>query len=123
MRYAEVAVNSPAAQRRSFSYSVPSEMDIALGQAVRVPFGSRTLEGIVVELTDFPAFEQTKDIAGIIDEVPPLPPEYLSLARWICEYYLSPLFDAVALLLPPLSAPPSGQGDGAASPPTRWRLS
>ena len=101
MRYAEVAVNSPAAQRRSFSYSIPPEMDVKLGQAVRVPFGSRVLEGVVIELTDSPAFEQTKSIAGIIDEVPPLPRQYLDLARWISEYYLSPLFDTAKLMLPP----------------------
>jgi primosomal protein N' (replication factor Y) len=101
MRYAEVAVNSPAAQRRSFSYSVPDGMDLAPGQSVRVPFGSRTLDGVVIDLPEFPAVEQTRDIASIIDDVPPLPPQHLSLARWISEYYLAPLFQCLALLLPP----------------------
>jgi primosomal protein N' (replication factor Y) len=76
-------------------------LDVALGQSVRVPFGSRTLEGVVVDLPDFPAVEQTRDIAGIIDDVPALPREYLSLGRWISEYYLAPLFQCLALMLPP----------------------
>ena len=103
MRYAEVAVNSPVYSSGGgiFSYSVPPELEISAGQAVRVPFGSRLLEGVVVELTDTPAFEQTKDIAAVIEEVPALRPEHLSLARWISEYYLSPLFEAVSLMLPP----------------------
>ncbi len=101
MRYAEVAVNSPAAQRRSFSYSLPSSLSVEVGQAVRVPFGSRVLEGIVIALTDFPAVEQTKDIDGIIDDKPVLSGAHLALARWISDYYLSPLFDAIALMLPP----------------------
>jgi len=101
MRYAEVSVNSPAAQRRTFSYSIPSELNIKVGQAVWAPFGNKILQGIVLELTDYPAVEETRDIAGIIELHPILSPPQISLARWISEYYLSPLFDAVALMLPP----------------------
>jgi primosomal protein N' (replication factor Y) (superfamily II helicase) len=101
MRYAEVSVNTPAAKRRSFSYSIPSSLHVEAGQAVRVPFGSRVLEGIVIELTEFPAVEQTRDICDILDEKPVIFPVYLNLARWISDYYLSPLFDAIALMLPP----------------------
>ncbi|MFC2122170.1 hypothetical protein ACFLRP_00600, partial [Bacteroidota bacterium] len=39
MGYAEVSVNSPAAQRRTFSYSVPHGLSVEVGQAVWVPFG------------------------------------------------------------------------------------
>jgi len=101
MRYAEVSVNSPAARRRTFSYSIPSDLNIKIGQAVWVPFGDKVLQGIVLELTDYPAVEETRDIAGIIEPHPMLSPPQISLARWISEYYLSSLFDAVALMLPP----------------------
>ena len=101
MRYAEVSVNSPAAQRRCFSYSIPPDLSVSVGQAVRVPFGSRTLEGVVFETTDFPAFEQTRDIEGVIEDKPVLSAAYLSLAQWISDYYLSPLFSAIGLMLPP----------------------
>ncbi len=102
MPYAEVAVNAPSASSgRSFSYSVPLNMDLPPGQAVRVPFGSRLLEGIVIELTDAPAFEPTRDISGPIEDIDPIPPERLRLGRWISSYYLAPLFDCLALMLPP----------------------
>ena len=101
MGYAEVSVNSPIAQRRTFSYSIPPDLSIETGQAVWVPFGNKVLQGIVLELTDYPAVEETKDIAGIIEPHPMLSPPQISLARWISEHYLSPLFDAVALMLPP----------------------
>ena len=39
MEYAEVSVNSPVAQRRTFSYAIPSGLDIDVGQAVWIPFG------------------------------------------------------------------------------------
>jgi primosomal protein N' (replication factor Y) len=101
MKYAEVSVNSPVAQRRTFSYAVPEGLDVRAGQAVLVPFGEKVLQGVVMEITPVPAVEDTRDIIGIIDSDPVLSPAHISLARWISEYYLSPLFDAVALMLPP----------------------
>jgi len=101
MRYAEVSVNSPAAQRRTFSYAIPPGLSIDPGQAVWVPFGNKTLQGVVVELTDFPAVEETRDIIGTIDPNPLLSPHQIELARWLSDYYLSPLFDSVAPMLPP----------------------
>jgi len=101
MRYAEVSVNSPVAQRRTFSYAIPSGLDISVGQAVWVPFGAKLLQGVVLELSDYPAVEETREIAGVIESTPVLSPSRVLLARWVSDYYLSPLFDAVALMLPP----------------------
>ena len=67
MGYAEVSVNSPAAQRRAFSYTIPPDLNIEVGQAVWVPFGSKLLQGIVLELTDYPAVTETREIAGVIE--------------------------------------------------------
>ncbi|MFQ5825980.1 MAG: primosomal protein N' [Dehalococcoidia bacterium] len=99
MRYAEVAVNSPLGQRRTFSYSVPPQLPVEVGQAVWVPFGPRTLQGIIFELNPFPQVEEARPIEGIIDPVPVLSPERLKLARWISDHYLSSLFDAARLML------------------------
>src|SRR4030042_1877027 len=66
MNYAEVAVNSPIAQRRSFCYSIPPELKVEVGQAVWVPFGSKTFQGIVVKISDYPSFEPTKEIGDFI---------------------------------------------------------
>ena len=101
MSYAEVAVNSPVAQRRTFSYSIPPSLDPVVGQAVWVPFGPRVLQGIVLQLADYPEVEETRDVVGVIDPGPLVSPIQIELARWISDYYLSPLFDAVALMLPP----------------------
>ncbi|MDO8578374.1 MAG: primosomal protein N', partial [Dehalococcoidales bacterium] len=76
-------------------------LKVTEGQAVLVPFGAQILQGIVVQLTAEPAVEQTRDIAGIVDSRPLLSPERIELARWISDYYLAPIFDAIALLLPP----------------------
>jgi len=99
MNYAEVAVNSPGAQRRTFCYAVPSDM--VVGHAVWVPFGPRVAQGIVFQLTEHPSVEETRDIAGLIDPRPILSQAQVELARWISEYYLSSFFDAAALMMPP----------------------
>ncbi|MGD0779256.1 MAG: primosomal protein N' [Dehalococcoidales bacterium] len=101
MRYAEVSVNSPVAQRRTFSYAIPEGLNVLAGQAVLVPFGEKILQGIVMEITPLPAVEDTRDILDIIESVPILSQHQISLARWISDYYLAPLFSAVALMLPP----------------------
>jgi primosomal protein N' (replication factor Y) len=101
MRYAEVSVNSPVAQRRTFSYAIPSNLTVNAGQAVWAPFGDKILQGIVLELSPYPAVADTREIIGVIEPEPVLSPPHVLLARWISEHYLSPLFDAVALMLPP----------------------
>ncbi len=101
MGYAEVSVNSPIAQRRTFSYAIPPDLEVNVGQAVWVPFGEKLLQGIVLELSGYPVVEETKEIAKVIAPEPVLAPHQLSLARWLSDYYLSPLFDALALMLPP----------------------
>jgi len=101
MGYAEVCVNSPVARRRTFSYAIPLGLNIEVGQAVWVPFGDKILQGIVIGLSEYSAVEETRDIAGVIDVCPLLSAVQVQAARWISEYYLAPLFDAVALMLPP----------------------
>ncbi|MFC2045547.1 primosomal protein N' [Chloroflexota bacterium] len=99
--YAEVSVNSPVGQRGTFSYAIPEDIIIEPGQAVWVPFGNKVLQGIVLELSALPAVERTREIMGIIDPLPVISRQQILLARWISEHYLSSLFNAVALMLPP----------------------
>jgi primosomal protein N' (replication factor Y) len=101
MAYAEVAVNSPAAQHQTFSYAIPPSIHVAAGQAVQVPFGPRLLQGIVIELTQHPKVEETREIASVTNDRPILSPSQIKLARWISEHYLAPLFESAALMLPP----------------------
>ena len=101
MNYAEVAVNSPLAQPRTFSYSIPPNIAISVGHAVWVPFGPRLVQGIVLALSDHPSVEDTKEIAQAIGPQPILLPHQIELCRWIAEHYLSSYFEAAAPMLPP----------------------
>jgi len=100
MAYAEVAVNAAAPIRQTFTYRIPDGLDVEVGHAVYVPFGARTLQGIVMEVTDAPAFADARDVEGLIDERPLVSRERVELAKWMSEYYLAPLFDCVSLMLP-----------------------
>ncbi|MCH7801397.1 MAG: primosomal protein N', partial [Chloroflexi bacterium] len=101
MKFAEVAVDAPTGNDRTFSYSIPDNLDILSGQSVKVPFGSRTIQGIVFELVPAPQVEETRDIADTLSASTILEPHQLALARWISAYYLCSLFEAAALMLPP----------------------
>lgn len=101
MPYAEVSVNSPIARRQTFSYAIPKGLSIDIGQAVWVPFGDKVLQGIVLELSQHPSVEQTREIIGVIDDNPLLSPSRVKLAHWLSNYYLCPLFEAIAPMLPP----------------------
>src|SRR3990172_1316103 len=101
MAYAEVAGNAAAPIRQTFTYRIPEGLPVRVGHAVYVPFGSRRLQGVVLQVTDEPAFAEARDIEAIIDPEPVLSPERAQLARWLSGHYLAPLFDCVALMLPP----------------------
>jgi primosomal protein N' (replication factor Y) len=100
MPFAEVAVNAAAPLRQTFTYRIPDGMSVQPGHAVYVPWGARTLQGIVMEVTDTPAFADARDVIDLIEERPILSLERLDLARWMSAYYLAPLFDCISLLLP-----------------------
>ena len=101
LRYADVAVDAPVGHARTFTYGIPARFAVQPGQLVWVPFGSQTLQGIVVALSaaepDFP----TRDILQIVEPAPLLGPGLLQLGQWLSRYYRSPLFDALSLMLPP----------------------
>ena len=101
MSYAEVAVDAPAGHDRTFSYSVPPHLTLQPGHLVQVPFGPRTLQGIVFSLETVPQVPETRPVSTISDPDPALADTQLSLARWISHYYMCSLFEAAAPMMPP----------------------
>ena len=101
MKYAEVAVDAPIGYDRTLTYRVPSPLVPAVGQMLWVPLGQRPVQGIVFEVSPQPQVETPRDILSIIEPFPLITPVGLDLARWISRYYLSSLFEAASLMLPP----------------------
>jgi primosomal protein N' (replication factor Y) len=100
MPYAEVAVNAAAPLRQTFTYRIPEGLDLRPGHAVYVPWGTRTLQGVVMSVSDTPAYADARDIEAVIDPEPLVSPERVDLAQWLSDHYLAPLFDCVSLMLP-----------------------
>ena len=101
LRYADVAVDAPVGHARTFTYGIPARFTVQPGQLVWVPFGSQTLQGIVVELSAAKPGFPTRDILQPVEPAPLLGPEQLQLGQWLSRYYRSPLFAALSLMLPP----------------------
>lgn len=100
MRFVEVIVNSPGLLSRSvFTYSVPSHFDPHIGDLVRIPFGSREMQGVVSRV-DVEPLEGAKSVSEVIEPEAVLPWQ-VAIAEWIAEYYWCSLGDAIRLVLPP----------------------
>ena len=83
-------------------YRVPSALwraDLP-GCRVVLPLGRRRVVGVVCELVTAPAREKLKDVEAVLDDVPVLDRHLLALCRWMADYYLVPLAEAVATALP-----------------------
>ncbi len=103
MQFAEVAVDFPDEHSRTFSYSNPAGVGVVVGDLVWVPFGARTLQGVVFELTDTPVaeLEKIRPIAARTVGGPFITEHLIPVARWVAEHYRTTLFTACSLLLPP----------------------
>jgi primosomal protein N' (replication factor Y) len=92
------------------TYSVPPGIDLPpVGARVRVPIGTRAVTGVVVEHTSQmwgppsggPALPDLKDILEVVDHEPYVPAHVVELCRWVADYYVAGIGDALALAMPP----------------------
>ena len=100
--YAHVALPIPV--RQTFVYEVPSDLLTVCrpGTLATVPFGRVTRRGVVVSVDNESALDTSriKPLSGIVEEEPVLSAHGLELARWMAEYYLCPIGEAVSAQLP-----------------------
>lgn len=103
MQFAEVAVDFPDEHSRTFTYSIPENMTAVVGDLVWVPFGPRTVQGVVFEITGTAETELDKIrfITARTVDGPFVAEHLIRVARWVAEYYRTTLFTACSLLLPP----------------------
>jgi len=79
-----------------------SSLAVRPGTRVIVPFGRRKLVGVVVETPDTPVFDpgQIRDIDQVLDDLPPLPADWLRMAAFAAQYYQRPLGEVMLPTLP-----------------------
>ncbi|MDY7576977.1 primosomal protein N' [Herbaspirillum sp. RTI4] len=102
-RILQIALDTPLDML--FDYRWRNEPGAALpmvGQIVLVPFGRRTVAGVIVAIqaqSDLPD-DKLKDVIAIRQQVPPLGAEWLDLCRFAADYYQRPLGEVALPSLP-----------------------
>ena len=99
------SVALPVPLRTTFTYAVPEQLcdTLQLGTRVLVPFRNKSFVGVVVELAQAaPPGTKVREIARVLDIVPPLTPKLIELATWIAGYYVAPIGEVFRAMLPPL---------------------
>ena len=100
-----VEVLIPIPLMEKFSYLPPKNNSKLLkqGSRVLVPFGKRTLVGVVWSFSerDKSSNRKYKYIKEILDEVPLLDSNSISLAEWSSRYYHYPLGEIISYFFPP----------------------
>ncbi len=100
--FVQVSVNVPTISG-VFDYHIPAELKGSLhpGSLVVVPFGTQTVQGVVIKTLDETDVPETKAVKALLDPQPVLLPQQVELAFWLSENMLSPLSACIDLMLPP----------------------
>ena len=103
-KYAQVIVDIPSLDTRTFSYLIPDEMQsvIQVGLPVLVPFGfKRKLNGYVVGFSDYLEDGiKAKYIEKVHDTKPVFDLEYLQFLEWVASYYCCSLQSVLEAAIP-----------------------
>ncbi len=100
MSFIRVALDVPLSTL--FDYVVSAGTKLEIGQRVVVPFGRKQVLGLAMEWTQHSGLsaDRIKPVTQVLDDVPPLPQELLTLLRFCSDYYHYPLGMTVLAALP-----------------------
>jgi len=103
----DVAINLPVKSLfKQFTYAVSEELRfLDSGWRVVVPFGAQKVEGFVVrrrKMTELDpqAQEKLKNVEAALGDRPWFDDEMLSTAKWLADYYMCSLAEAIRLFVP-----------------------
>lgn len=90
----------------TFDYIIPTRLQsmVQVGMRVIVPFGSRTIQGYVMQVTDKPDgnidIAKLKEIKEIQDIKPELTEELIQLTEWYNNYFVTKRISMLEVMLP-----------------------
>src|SRR5689334_4920094 len=99
-QYCDVSLPVPVDQ--PFTYLLPETLRhrTTPGCRLLVPFGSRTMTGVVLTMHNNAPAAAAREALRLLDEEPALDPALLKLGRWIAEYYCAPLGETLRAMTP-----------------------
>ncbi|MBI3460168.1 primosomal protein N' [Candidatus Acetothermia bacterium] len=98
-----VAVAVPRNVDQTFDYVVPANLagQVKVGQRVLVDFGKEKLEGFITALKEKSDYKGSlRPIRSLLDSESILNEHDLELARWIADYYLTPIGMVLRIIAP-----------------------
>ena len=102
-----IRVAFESAADTEFDYAVPDNIwPVDVGQRVEAPFGKKNKlqTGFCVELIEKKQIAERKfklkKVAKVVDKQPLVDAELMELARWISDYYVCPLGQVLAAIVP-----------------------
>ncbi len=89
-KFAEVALDIPLFN--TFTYSLPEDIQLSAepGMRIVVPFGKRTVTGIIAGLSESTSLGKVLPARVLLDNAPALSEELLKFCKWISDYYIAP---------------------------------
>lgn len=103
MFFVDVAINLPVKNLfKQFTYAVPEQMSfLDCGWRVVVPFGAQKTEGFIVAKKSIAEnIDNIKYIEAVLGDKPWFDEEMLQTAKWLSEYYMCSLAEAMRLFVP-----------------------
>ncbi|MGH7770730.1 MAG: replication restart helicase PriA [Candidatus Binatia bacterium] len=99
-KFAQIVIPSPL--KEPLTYAIPPSLrdDLKIGMRVLVPLGNRKVIGVVVDFLSETPLREVREILDLLDEQPVLDASLLQLNHWISKYYLSPIGEVLATILP-----------------------
>ena len=99
----DVAINLPVKSLfKQFTYLAGDHMAfLDRGWRVVVPFGSQKVEGFVVDRRPVPDdVSKLKQVEAVLGNIPWFDSEMLATAKWLADYYMCSLAEAMRLFVP-----------------------
>lgn len=87
-----------------FDYNIPKSLNVVIGDRVSVPFGSRQVDGFVIDIKDTSNYDlsKLKDIISKKDAQPLLSQNMVRLCFFMKQKFYLRLADTIRLFLPPV---------------------
>ena len=85
---------------KTFTYKIPNNINVKIGNKVKILFNNKAIYGIVIDIKDTTEFEKVNEIIEVINEEIYLNEELIELGKYLSETTLCTLIKSYQTMLP-----------------------